>query len=101
MKSIPDKSVDAVITDPPYPNSSGIMTDMIYSAIPAFELANKKYKGVMFWFWDCLLIPPFKTQPNARHVWHKTNGWQAGKWEIINEYRHDDKRREGFVQSQH
>lgn len=99
MRSMPDKCVDAVITDPPYPNPSGIMTDMIWASLPAFDLAEQKYTKVMFWFWDCLLTPPFKKQPNAHHVWHKTNGWQAGKWESINEYRKDNKRREGFVHS--
>jgi DNA modification methylase len=91
--------IDCILTDPPYPNNSGIMEDEIISSIKAFALANNIYKNVIVWFWDCLIDPPFAIKPNARHVWNKTNGWQAGKWEAIYEYRHDDKRREGFVYS--
>jgi DNA modification methylase len=35
----------------------------------------------------------------ARHVWHKTNGWQAGHWESINVFHADEKRHECKVLS--
>ena len=97
LPTLADKSVDAVITDPPYPNNSNIMADEIFSAVPVFEMTNRIYNNVMLWFWNGAIEPPFCVPNIARHVWHKTNGWQAGKWEAINEYRKDGKRREGFV----
>jgi len=99
MKSIPDKSVDAVITDPPYPNNSGIMTDMVGDAVSAFTRIDAVCKGSVLWFWNILYPQSFVRNPNSIHVWHKTNGWQAGKWEAIYEYRKDDKKTCGYVLS--
>ena len=93
------EKADMVFTDPPYPNNSDIMEKMIDISIKAFYEARSICDGYMFWFWDFLTEPPYKEFVNARHVWHKTNGWQAGHWEAINQYCGDKNRRESWVYS--
>ena len=84
MPTLDSGSVDAVITDPPYPNGSGIMSDMVIDAGKAYILIPKT--NVSIWFWNTISNPPFGEEPKTKHVWHKTNGWQAGTWESINIY---------------
>ena len=86
LPTLKDNGVDAVITDPPYPNKSNHMTDMIDISTKAFKLIRSNYGGLILWFWNTITDPPFTEPITARHVWHKTNGWQAGKWEAINVY---------------
>ena len=97
MKTL--QNVDAVITDPPYPNASGIMDEMITDAIVSFDKINNISNGNILWFWNGLYPPSFSRNPNSMHVWHKTNGWQAGKWEAIYEYNEKNINKGGRVYS--
>ena len=88
---------DVVITDPPFPNNSDIFAEMIadWHAEYLYLEASKK---PMIIFWDTLTQPCDKI-PNSRHVFHKSNGYNAGKWESINVYLGDNIRRESLVLS--
>ncbi len=91
------EKAQVVIADPPYWNNSEIMHNQIGVVALAFDMARARCDGVMYWFWDNITSPPFSEKVNARHVWYKTNGWQAGHWEAINEYRGNDERGESLV----
>lgn len=61
--------VDAVITDPPYPNNAGLFLDSI-------ELARGVIEGVQcdaLIFWSELEIPKCPLDLVAVHVWHRNN----------------------------
>lgn len=94
------KKADMVFTDPPFPNNSGILEDMIIGIEESFLLARSMCPGDMYWFWDNITEPPFSETVVARHVWHKTNGWQANHWEAINLFDGKTKRRESLVFSE-
>ena len=98
-KLMGEEKADMVFTDPPFPNTSGIMKNEIVGIEIAFINARLFCKGKMFWFWDNIGEPPFNEKIVARHCWHKTNGWQAGHWEAINEYDGTEKRKECLVYS--
>ena len=83
MKSMPDKSVDAVITDPPYPNTTGIFNNAIESARVFLKTYRCKHWLV---FWSDDETPPVDLILSAKHYWIKTNGWQAGNKEAIYEF---------------
>lgn len=93
------KKADMVFTDPPFPNNSGIMHEMIVGIEDAFNNARTFCNHTMIWFWDNLQNTPFDEKINARHIWHKTNGWQAGYFEMMNEYRGNEERGECKVYS--
>jgi DNA modification methylase len=93
-KLMDGQKADMVFTDPPFPNNSQILHEYIESVPKAFENVNDITCQV--WFWDNISDPPFG-KVTARHVWHKTNGWQAGHWESINVFHGDFKRRECLV----
>lgn len=94
------QKADMVFTDPPFPNNSGILEDMIIGIEDAFVNARMFCNGDMYWFWDNIAEPPFNEKVVARHVWHKTNGWQTDHWEAINVYDGKEKRRECLVYSE-
>ena len=85
MPTLEAWSIDAVITDPPYPNKSGIFDDMQHASILAFKYLRVLCPGIQLWFWDNDSTLPCSRQP-IRHKWHKTNGWQVGNTESILEY---------------
>jgi DNA modification methylase len=88
LEIIPTLNLAGVITitDPPYPNKSGHMTDMVKTSAKAFHMIRDVNTCAMLWFWNTISDPPFEEPIVSRHVWHKTNGWQAGNWESINVY---------------
>ena len=91
------EKADMVFTDPPFPNNSKIFHEMIENIDQAFNSAFIGCDGTQAWFWDNCSEPPFGKMINARHVWHKTNGWQAGHWEAINIFANSDTRKECLV----
>ncbi len=88
---------DMVFTDPPFPNNSNIMKDMIKNIEVAFENARLFCNGIQMWFWDNLEFPPFNEKVTAKHIWHKTNGYQANHFEEIYCFHNDNKRHEQLV----
>ncbi len=93
------KKADMVFTDPPFPNNSEIMHDMIKNIDGAFNNSRLFCDKLMIWFWDNLEFPPFLEQVTSKHIWHKTNGWQAGHFETMYCYHNDEKRHEQKVYS--
>lgn len=94
------EKADMVFTDPPYPNNSKIMHDMIMNIDVAFKNSRNFCKGLMLWFWDNLETPPFFEKITSKHIWHKINGWQAGHFESLYCYHGDNKRHEQYVFSE-
>ena len=93
------EKADMVFTDPPFPNNSQIMHDMIKDIDKAFNNSRAFCNGLMIWFWDNLEFPPFKEMVTSKHIWHKTNGWQAGHYETMYCYHNDRTRHEQNVYS--
>jgi len=93
------EKADMVFTDPPFPNNSEIMHDMIKNIDGAFNNSRLFCDTLMIWFWDNLEFPPFLEQVTSKHIWHKTNGWQAGHFETMYCYHNDEKRHEQKVYS--
>lgn len=93
------EKADMVFTDPPFPNNSEIMHDMIKNIDSAFNNSRIFCDKLMIWFWDNLEFPPFAEKITSKHIWHKTNGWQAGHFESMYCYHNDDKRHEQKVYS--
>lgn len=93
------EKADMVFTDPPFPNNSEIMHEMIKDIDSAFNNSRIFCDGLMIWFWDNLEFPPFLEQVTSKHIWHKTNGWQAGHFETMYCYHNDSKRHEQKVYS--
>ena len=93
------EKADMVFTDPPFPNNSEIMHDMIKNIDGAFNNSRLFCDKLMIWFWDNLEFPPFLEQVTSKHIWHKTNGWQAGHFETMYCYHNDKKRHEQKVYS--
>lgn len=93
------EKADMVFTDPPFPNNSEIMHDMIKNIDGAFNNSRLFCDKLMIWFWDNLEFPAFLEQVTSKHIWHKTNGWQAGHFETMYCYHNDKKRHEQKVYS--
>ena len=98
-KLMDGKKADMVFTDPPFPNNSEIMHDMIKNIDIAFNNSRLFCDKLMVWFWDNLQFPPFSEQVTSKHIWHKTNGWQSGHFETMYCYHNDKKRHEQKVYS--
>ena len=99
MSLMNGEKADMVFTDPPFPNNSEIMHDMIKNIDGAFNNSRLFCDKLMIWFWDNLEFPPFLEQVTSKHIWHKTNGWQAGHFETMYCYHNDEKRHEQKVYS--
>jgi DNA modification methylase len=93
------EKADMVFTDPPFPNNSEIMHDMIKNIDGAFNNSRLFCDSLLIWFWDNLQFPPFLEQVTSKNIWHKTNGWQAGHFETMYCYHNDKKRHEQKVYS--
>lgn len=91
------EKADIVFTDPPFPNNSWIMHDMIVWIEEAFVNARAYCSWTMFWLWDNLQSPPFNEEITSKHIWHKTNWFQAWHYETIYVYHNDWKRHEQLV----
>jgi len=98
-KLMDGNKADMVFTDPPFPNNSEIMHEMIDNIQGAFYNARVFCNSLMIWFWDNLTYPPFKEMVTSKHIWHKTNGWQAGHFETMYCFHNDEKRHEQKVYS--
>lgn len=91
------EKADMVFTDPPFPNNSGIMHEMIENIDTAFVNSRLFCDGMSIWFWDNIGFPPFNENVTSKHIWHKTNGWQAGHFETMYVFHNDGKRHEQLV----
>ena len=83
LPKIPAKSIDLVLTDPPYPNNANHFNENIKTA--------KKFISVFdcnhwFIFWDEMTEPPCNQPLVAKHIWHRTNTNRPDNYEMIYEY---------------
>jgi len=74
MRQMPDGCVDAVITDPPYPD-----IDKGWPMTPIEELDRFSCRQFVFWS----AVEPFPLDWTAVHIWHKPNGWTQQHYERI------------------
>ena len=62
--------VDAVVTDPPYPNGAGWFLEGVATA----RLFLKECQSeTILYFWSEIEIPESNTPLVAQHIWHRTN----------------------------
>ena len=76
-------SVDAVLTDPPYPNRAGHFVDAIEAAEEFCRTFTAPHWLV---FWDELTRPPVPHPLVAVHIWHRTNSNRPDNYEPIYEF---------------
>lgn len=95
MKQMPDKSVDAVITDPPYPNNAGHFNNGIERAIEFCKSFQCKKWLV---FWNEMEAPPVPMPCVAKHIWHRSNA-NGRPYEMIYEYNIDGIKRRSQVKA--
>jgi len=86
MRELEDKSVDAVITDPPYPNNAGHFVDGIKKAI---QFMSEFQCNHWFVFWHELEVPPVPLPLVAVHIWHRSNTNRPDNYETIYEFHVD------------
>jgi site-specific DNA-methyltransferase (adenine-specific) len=78
--------VDAVVTDPPYPNNAGLFLDGIATARHICEAIDCSHWLV---FWTEVETPPVRLPLVAVHVWYRTNTNRPDNYEPIFEFRRD------------
>ena len=94
MKGLPSGSVDAVITDPPYPNKANHFNDGIAAAN---EFISSFIARRWFIFWDEMTVPPIPLPLVARHIWHRNNSNRPDNYEAIYEFCEDGIKRPSRV----
>ncbi len=86
--------VDAVVSDPPYPNAAGLFIDAIETA--RLVIASPPCPHVIA-FWDEMETPASALPIVAKHVWHRTNSNRPDNYEAILEWHADGKKRASRV----
>lgn len=85
LASMPDESIDCVITDPPYPNGSGLFGNQLIDGIAGLYLAAKKAKKHVIFFWTPV-IPAPTPPPGWFHT--STNIWEKPDCKTSIRYEH-------------
>lgn len=92
---IDDGGVDAIITDPPYPNRLGLFDETLVDGLAMLYLGCKKARKFVIFFWNPFDVPP--PPPGwhevARHVWHKPDTKSITHWETIVVWSREPKQR--------
>ena len=92
---IDDGSIDAIITDPPYPNRLGLFDETLVDGLAMLYLGCKKARKFVVFFWNPFDVPP--PPPGwhevARHVWHKPDTKSITHWETIVVWSREPKQR--------
>jgi DNA modification methylase len=85
LGDLPDASVTAMITDPPYPNGMNLFTEEIADGLAMLYAATKKVTGHIVFFWRASDVPrpPPGWYENARHLWHKPDSNSRIPYEAI------------------
>ena len=86
--------VDAVVTDPPYPNRAGHFVDGIQAARDFLRAVKAQHFLV---FWDEMEIAPVPLPHVATHIWHRTNTNRPDNYEPIFEFREDGEKKASRV----
>ena len=92
---IDDGSVDAIITDPPYPNRLGLFDETLVDGLAMLYLGCKKARKYVVFFWNPFDVPspPPGWHEVARHVWHKPDTKSITHWETIVVWSREPKQR--------
>ena len=93
LTSIPDQSVAAVITDPPYHNGKGNLVLDVVDGLAALYVACKKAMRHVVFFWRATDVPrpPPGWYETARHIWYKTDSNSRLPYEAIVVWSRDRK----------
>lgn len=100
MADLPDQSIDALITDPPYPNQQGLFPETIPDGFAGLYLACRKIKKFIVFFWSPRTpapLPPPGWHEVARHIWAKPDATSITGYEQIVVWSHDYKRQRSKV----
>jgi site-specific DNA-methyltransferase (adenine-specific) len=99
--TLDDQSVDALITDPPYPNRIGLFDDSLVDGLAMLYLGCKKAKKYVVFFWNPfdVPVPPPGWHEVARHVWHKPDTKSITHYEVIVVWSKEPKQRVSRVWS--
>jgi DNA modification methylase len=87
--------VDAVVTDPPYPNGAGHFDDAVVAAQQVLRRADGP--DHILSFWTEIETPPAPLPLVAVHVWHRTNTNRPDNYEPIFEFCSDGRKRSSRV----
>lgn len=92
---IDDGSVDAIITDPPYPNRLGLFDETLVDGLAMLYLGCKKARKFVVFFWNPFDVPtpPPGWHEVARHVWHKPDTKSITHYETIVVWSREPKQR--------
>jgi len=86
--------VDAVVTDPPYPNGAGHFVDGISAAK---EIFKKIEANRVLTFWTEIEIPQIDMPLVSVHIWHRTNTNRPDNYEPIFDFNSDGVKRASRV----
>jgi DNA modification methylase len=86
--------VDAVVSDPPYPNNAGLFLDGIAAAQHLFDTFDCPHWQV---FWTEVETPAIPEPLVAVHVWYRTNTNRPDNYEPIFEFRRDGQKKASRV----
>jgi DNA modification methylase len=89
--------VDAVVTDPPYPNGAGHFTDGIEAARATFRIEPCPAHWLVFW--TEMERPRVPRPLVAVHVWHRSNSNRPDNYEPVFEFHADGRKRASRVMS--
>ena len=94
LSELPQKCVDAVITDPPYPNRMNFFSESILDGYAALFLCCKIARDYVIFFWNAFDIPPPPEgwHTVAKHIWHKPDCTSSTEYENITVWARQDKR---------
>lgn len=86
--------VDAVVTDPPYPNNAGHFDAGVEAAR---EALGAIVAGHFIVFWTEIEVPPVGFPLVAVHIWHRTNTNRPDNYEPAFEFNQDGQKRASRV----
>ena len=91
-ESLPSLSgLDAVVTDPPYPNNAGHFVDGIEAARWVLRYSFNAHHWLVFW--SEMELPPMCIPHVGTHIWHRSNTNRPDNYEPIYEFHLDGKKR--------
>lgn len=82
--------IDAVVTDPPYPNGAGYFESAVADAERVCQMVVAPHWLV---FWTEIEFPPVQLPLVATHIWHRTNTNRPDNYEPIFEFCADGRKR--------
>jgi site-specific DNA-methyltransferase (adenine-specific) len=86
--------VDAVVTDPPYPNNAGHFTEGVETARSVIKETDARH---VLAFWDEIDHITSCSPHVATHIWYRTNTNRPDNYEPIYEFHADGRKRASRV----